>query len=131
MHGGGRWCIVRELFGQDYHRFDPRSIYYIVKNMTSHVMKESEYQTRFNNKNKPLARITYRLKFYKNWMSFRFPIGFFSEVLVKKVCCVIIGQVKNYQEFFWFDHISVQKLEFHFLFLVLVLKLVCENKMES
>ena len=50
--------IVRtRLFVQDYNRFDPRNLYYIAKNLASHLMEESKDQTRFTNKNDPVARI--------------------------------------------------------------------------
>ena len=47
------YLFVTRLFVQDYHRYDPRILHYIVKNLASNLTQESEDQTRFININKP------------------------------------------------------------------------------
>ena len=49
--------VCARLFVQDYYRFDPRDLYYVVKNLASQLTKDSKDQTRFTNKNDPVARI--------------------------------------------------------------------------
>ena len=47
------YLFFTRLFVKDYHRFDPRNLHYIVKNLASNMTQDSENQTRFINMNVP------------------------------------------------------------------------------